>query len=307
MILRDKIPFGFIFFSMKRKLIGILILGGYLSYADEHLTEWFGVEFPLMPLNVPVMLGTVITLVLSFKMAQSYDRWWEARKVWGAIINDSRSLIREVSNLMTKNLDTPKSDLYKKETIRYLLAWVYLLVGEMRNLGITTDVKKYISLEELDELKSIDNNLSTAALFKIESLLQNAYQNDLVNEFQQVRIAETINDLCNSMGKSERIKKTVFPVLYTKLIEYTIWAFAFLLPLAFRDPNKWLEFPIVSTISVVFFSLENLALGLQDPFENRPTDIPISSIARNIEIHGLKVLGEKDIPEPYPAQKFYLM
>jgi len=307
MILRDSIPVGFIFSSMKRKLIGILLLGGYLSYADEHLTDWFGVEFPLMPLNVPVMLGTVITLVLAFKMSQSYDRWWEARKVWGAIVNDSRSLIREVSNLMAKDLDSEKAEVYKKETIRYLLGWIYLLVGEMRELGITDDVKKYFSEEDLAELKTIDNNLSTAALFKIESLLQSAYRDGLVNDFQQVRIAETINNLCDSMGKSERIKKTIFPVLYTKMIEYTIWVFAFLLPLAFRDPNKWLEFPIVSCISIVFFSIENLALGLQDPFENRPTDIPISSIARNIEIHGLKVLGEKDIPEPFPAQKFYMM
>ncbi len=307
MILRDSIPISFIFSSMKRKLIGVLILGGYLSYADEHLTDWFGVEFPLMPLSVPVMLGTVITLVLSFKMAQSYDRWWEARKVWGGIVNDSRSLIREVSNLMAKDVDAEKAKKYKNDTIRYLLGWIYLLVGEMRELGVTDDVRKYFSSEELEELRSIDNNLSTAALFKIESFLQSAYQDNLVNDFQQVRIAETINNLCDSMGKSERLKKTVFPVLYTKLIEYTIWVFAFLLPLAFRDPNKWLEFPIVSVISVVFFSLENLALGLQDPFENRPTDIPISSIARNIEIHGLKVLGSKDVPEPFEAKKYYMM
>ena len=307
MILKVGIPFGFIFSSMKRKLVGILIVGAFLAIIDEYLTAWFGIKFPIMPLAIPSLLGTVITLVLAFKMAQSYDRWWEARMVWGAIVNDSRSLIREVSNLMSKDIDEEKAEAFKKETIRCLMGWMYLLVGEMRELGVTDDVKEYLSEDELNELRGIDNNLSTAALFKMESILQKAYQNGLVNDFQQVRIAETINDLCDSMGKSERLKKTVFPVLYTKLIEYTIWVFVVLMPLAFRDPNKWLEFPIVSTISVIFFSLENLALGLQDPFENRPTDIPISSIARNIEIHALKVLGEKEIPQPYPSESFFMM
>lgn len=78
-------------------------------------------------------------------------------------------------------------------------------------------------------------------------------------------------------------------------------------PLAFRDHNDYVEFPIVTVVCIMFFSLANLAKDLKDPFENKPTDISMLAIVRNIEIFGLKVMNKKDIPEPLKPEGYYLM
>ena len=113
--------------------------------------------------------------------------------------------------------------------------------------------------------------------------------------------------LINMMGKSERIKNTVFPHLYSKLIDYSIWSFVVILPLAYRDHNEYVEFPVVMAIAMFFFLLEQLAEGLQDPFSSKPTDVPIASIVRNIEIFGTTVIGKGDDPEKLESEKFFLM
>src|ERR1044072_2064275 len=99
MILDKRIPFKYIINLVKYDLLGVAFIG--------LLTHYFTISFegllPVMPLSIPAFLGTSISILLSFKMNQSYDRWWEARKVWGAIVNDSRSLVIQVQSFLPKD------------------------------------------------------------------------------------------------------------------------------------------------------------------------------------------------------------
>ena len=95
MILDKKVPFSYIFKKIRTDLVFVLIIGIIFNY----LATLFSAHIPAMPLNVPTFLGTAISVLLSFKMSQSYDRWWEARKVWGAIVNDSRSFVMQLQKL----------------------------------------------------------------------------------------------------------------------------------------------------------------------------------------------------------------
>lgn len=308
MITRKKIPVRYIVSLIRRESIIVIFLAGLISATDEYYTEWWDVEFPIMPMSIPSMLGTIITLVLAFKMGQSYDRWWEARKIFGGIVNTSRSLIREVSFLRTKNLNDSEETINSRNTIiRLLLAWLYELVISLRKLTPDQLSHKYLTTEENNQLEAIDSNRPNAILFLILQKVQAAYNNGYINEYQELQLNKTIGKLTDEMGKAERIKNTVFPRLYSRMIDFATWNFVILLPLAFRDPNKWVEFPVVLLIAFIFFMLENLALDLQDPFENKPTDIPILSIIRNIEIFGLKTMGAKDIPEKVQEESFFLM
>lgn len=306
MLLNKQIPIRYIFNLIKYQLLGVVIIAGTVSHYDEYFQDW-GIVFPILPMSVPSLLGTMVTLVLAFRMNQSYDRWWDARKAWGSIVNDSRGLIREVVHLRSKNVeDASKSNLFKESVIKKLIAWNYGLVGSLRRIEIA-EVERYLTDDELKEFARGDGNLPSGILYAMMDEIQRAYEDGIINEYQQMKMTNTINSLGDSMGKCERIKNTVFPKLYSKLIDFIIWVFVLLFPLAFRDPNKYVEFPLAMVISSIFFMLESLAKQLQDPFENRPTDTAILDIARKTEIIGQKALGRTDLPEKLKEEEFYLM
>ena len=306
MLLNRRISIKYLFLLMWKELLGVCIVAGLITHYDEFFTEWWGGQFPIIPNTIPAMLGTMITLVLAFRMNQSYDRWWEGRKVWGGIVNDSRALIRQTSILSSKTfIDNTYKEQFQTEMIRLNIAWCYELVKGLRQ--INNFKHPYLTDNQVKELKGIDSNLPNAILFKMLQKIQEAFEVGLLNEYQQIKLVDLVNALGDSMGKSERIKNTVFPKLYAKLINNAIWGFVIILPLAFRDPNKYSEFPVTLLISMFFFTLEKMAMRLQDPFDNHPTDIPILDITRKIEINGLNVLGEKKIPATIEAKGFYLM
>ena len=298
MLLKQRIPISYIFSLVKFKLLLVVLIAGGISYFDGFFEAW-GVEFPIVPDWLPGVLGTLITLVLAFRMNQSYDRWWEARKVWGAIVNDSRSLIREVSFLRSKKSDSILHLKFKEQIIELLVLWLHSLKTRLRN-GLEKEY--YAKAAELGVHNS--PNLPNAILHKMEMLISEAFSNDSINEYQQLQITKTLNNLNDGMGKCERIKGTVFPKLYSDTIDFTIWFFVIIFPLSFRDPNDYVEFPVVVILSMVFLILEKLAINLQDPFENTPTDVPLDTIVYNIEVFANEVLG-KEKPEAIPDKTFY--
>lgn len=324
MLTNTRIPLKYVFKLVRKQFFICLIIAGVLSYTDQFMAEWvesiefflesngiaddidMELHFPIIPMTIPSILGATITLVLAFRMNQSYDRWWEGRKIWGAIVNDSRTLIREVSHLFDKETSIEDQHAFKSIVINKLIAWNYALMGAMREIDTSNEITKYISPKDLESIRKNDTNLQNAILFSIMEDVKKAFHQSIITEYQHIEITKTINGLNDSMGKSERIKGTVFPHLYSKLIEYSIWSFVFILPLAYRDLNEYVEFPIVMIISMFFFLLEALADGLQDPFSNKPSDVPLSAIVRNIEIFAVSTL-EGDRPNKIESQGFYLM
>ena len=122
--------------------------------------------------------------------------------------------------------------------------------------------------------------------------LKTALNEDKINAYQQVEIDTTLTKLCDSMGKCERIKNTVFPTTYSMYIRFTLLLFILLLPFGLTDFLGWLQIPLVTTIGAAFFLIEKMAIHLQDPFENRPTDTPMISISNNIEKNLLQMVDE---------------
>lgn len=304
MLLNKRIPVSYIFKLVSGYMIAAIIIAGIISYTDQFYEGW-GLKFPIVPDNVPSMLGTLIALVLAFRINQSYDRWWEGRKIWGAIVNDSRAMIRELSYLTSKNFDDEaKQKAFRDEMINDLLGWLYALENKLRG---ENKPNEYVTGEMIAELKKSDDNIPNALLHKMQMQVQEVYNAGLINEYQQIQLTKTINVLGDSMGKCERIKGTVFPKLYSNLIDFAIWVFVIILPLSYRDPNEYVEFPVCVFFSFVFISLEKIAIALQDPFENVPTDIPMLTIIRNIEIFGRKVMGKKDSYQPLKDKGYYSM
>jgi ion channel-forming bestrophin family protein len=133
--------------------------------------------------------------------------------------------------------------------------------------------------------------------------LKNAGQLDT---FSQIQMDETLVRLCDSMGRAERIKGTVFPVTYRLFLHFLIYLFIVILSISLRDLEVYFETPLLLVISIAFFFLEKTASHMQDPFSNRPTDTAMTAIATTIEINIRQLLNETDVPTVVKPETFYL-
>jgi len=297
MILNNRIPFKYILNKVKYDLLIVLLVG--------LLTNFLSIKFhsylPEMPLTIPSFLGTAISILLSFKMNQSYDRWWEARKVWGAIVNDSRSLVIQLQSFLSQQ----EREIIKKLAYRQI-AWCYSLGKSLRGLNATEGTENFIS--ETDQLTISQHSNKPLAILQLNAIdIKELRRNDKIDTFTQLHLDSTLTRLCDAMGKAERINGTVFPSTYRLFLHFIIYLFVVTLSIALQDVRMMFEIPLLLVISASFFLIEKSAFHLQDPFKNRPSDVSVSAIARTIEINLRQLLGEQEVPEPVKPNDFYIL
>lgn len=244
-----------------------------------------------IPIAIPTIIGTIISLLLAFKSNQAYDRWWEARIIWGAVVNDSRSLLRQVIAFYKDPDFSAEANNYKERFAKRQAAWCYSLAQMLRGRDPIKPTRRLLTEEELAFVKR-NKHVPNALLLYHARELTRAQESGRLNTFQQVEIDNTLSRLCDSMGKCERIKNTIFPTTYSMYIRFTLCLFIFLLPFGVADHLGWLQVPVVTLIGAAFFLIEKMAIHLQDPFESRPTDTPMTVISNNIEKNLLEMVNE---------------
>lgn len=299
MLIRYKMP---LLYVLKTAMPDFLIV--FIIACAVYFLEW-ELGFLLMDLSfsIPAFLGTAISILLSFKIGQSYDRWWEARKVWGAIVNDSRSLVMQSQAFVGKeDKSTIKRIAYRQ------IAWCYVLGRSLRGLDPLEGMEAYLNPKDMQHVSKQSNK--PLAIIQLNSLeLETLKRMNLLSDYKQVQLDDTLVRLCASMGKTERIKNTVFPTKYRMFLHLSIYLFVICLTIATSSLPIYFGFPLIMSIATIFFMLEGTAYNLQDPFENRPSDTPVTAIARTIEINIRELLQEEEgIPKPQAIEKgFYLM
>ncbi|WP_231462690.1 MULTISPECIES: bestrophin family protein [unclassified Pedobacter] len=295
MLLRNNIPLTYIFGKIKTELLFVITysVGIVVLYQNFHITRIS------IPVAVPALLGTVISLLLAFRSNQAYDRWWEARILWGAIVNDSRSISRQILSFVENPYGQDDIEHFKQKFIKRQIAWCYALSQSLRGFNPRKGLEQYLSPEEMAFLKTRKN--VTVTILELHAMdLKKALQEGWINKYQQIEIDKTITALCNHMGGSERIKNTVFPVTYSKYISMSIHLFIVLLPFGLIEYFGYMEVPLVVAIAAFFLLVEKMAVHLQDPFENKPTDTPTTTICRTIERDLLQMLDDNKLYEDKP-------
>jgi len=296
MLLNKPIPFRYIFNKVKTELFYVFIIGVTIHF----ITALFHEHTPEIPLTIPTFLGTAISVILSFKLNQSYDRWWEARKVWGSIVNDSRNLIIQLQSFIRNGND----EIIRKMALRHI-AWCYSLGQSLRDLNPVSGLHKFIDPDDLKNLEK-HNNKPLGILQMNNMDLAVLKENNQIDIFSHVQINNTFVNLTNSMGMAERIKGTIFPVTYRIFLHMIIYLFIIMLSISLRDMPFYFEIPMLLIIAAFYFLLERTATHLQDPFSDKPTDTAMTAIATTIEINIRQLLNEKEIPQPYSADDFYI-
>ncbi len=298
MILDRKLPIRYLLYIIKYELIIILVVGIVTHSSAIRLTEFL----PNMPLTIPAFLGTSISVLLSFKMNQSYDRWWEARKIWGDITNDSRNLVLQLQALLNS------AQTHLLERIAYLqIAWCHSLGDTLR--GRVNPIEKRDDLiTKSDHAKISQNSNHSLAIMQLMAIdIKELRLNNIIDIHGHIYLQETLARLTNSMGGAERISKTVFPSAYRLILHFMIYIFAITLAISLKGTNYVFVIPLLMFISAGFFSIEKIAYHLQDPFRNLPSDVPVTDIANTIEINIRQLLSEEIIQSQKPLNKFYIM
>ncbi|GAB3926178.1 bestrophin family protein [Mucilaginibacter myungsuensis] len=278
MLLKKNIPVNYVVGKIKGELILVAAYGIIIALFHQF--------FPSLrisiPIAVPAILATIISLLLAFRSNQAYDRWWEARGIWGAIVNDSRSLAREMTTFLGMNDGSEEIETFKKRFLNRQIAWCYSLSQSLRGQNAYIRSIDFLVDEEVKFTRRFSNMPN--ALLKLHGMdLRLAHRNGWLNDYQQVQIDGTINRLCDAMGKCERIKNTVFPVTYSLYIHFCLYLFIALLPFGLIEYFGMFEVPLIIAIAAAFLLVEKMAIHLQDPFENKPTDTPTTAISQTIE------------------------
>lgn len=284
-----------------------------------------GVE-AVLPWSPIAVLGIAVAFLVGFKSNAAYGRLWEARQIWGAVVNASRSFGIMVRDLLQ---EAPGGGDHKRLILRHV-AWLtalryqlreprawetqhrrYNLEYRIRTFAIpewTTKLEDELSrLLEPEERAAVlsKKNRATAVLALQSADLAQAREEGRVSEYCHVELVRGLSNLIEQQGKSERIKNFPYPRQYATLTMIFVWLFILLLPFGMAGELKrsgpawvWLTIPLSTVVAWVFHTMDKIGEASENPFEGGPNDVPISAMSRAIEIDLLDLLGEVDLPPP---------
>lgn len=297
MLLNNGVPLWYIIRKIRVELLVVTLIGIVVYYASHVFRN----EIPPMPIAIPAFLGTAISVILSFNLNQSYDRWWEARKIWGSIVNDSRNLVLQLQAfLQSGNEKAIKTIAFRQ------IAWCFALGRSLRELDPTQNLEEFLDKKELEQVQ-MHRNKPLAILQSTVKDLADLKLNEQIDVFSSMQINTTVVNLTDAMGMAERIKSTVFPATYRLFLHGFIYLFTITLSISLSDIASYFEIPLLVLISSAFFLLEKTATHLQDPFSNKPTDTAMTAIAKNIEVNIKQLLDPGTQVTTQQPKDFYLL
>lgn len=292
------------------------------------LYQIVGLKWLAIPWTVVALLGTATAFIVGFKNTQTYNRTWEARQIWGAILNSSRAF-GTMSRDFLNNSDKTKELVYRHfawlTALRYAMRdsriWettskVYnseykeFYVIPEKETPLESELEKYISTEELKYVLTTKNRATQLMSLQSKTIKQ-LFDNNEIDSYQFVEMQRMVKDFYDQQGKSERIKNFPYPRQFATINSFFIKLFCLLLPFGmlkeFDKLNEgmdgimkgnmvWLVIPFSVLISWVYTSLEQVGESTENPFEGSANDVPISQMSRTIEIDMREMLGETDLP-----------
>jgi ion channel-forming bestrophin family protein len=258
--------------------------------------DWHFVSRPSLPL---ALLGSAIALIVTIRNNAAYGRWWEARTLWGSIVNNSRSLAR---GLVTFAGDGE----FSHGLIRRQIAYVLALRCHLLRQPVDAALERYLPGETAAACRAASNP-PLAIHLSIGRELASAGAARAIDSVSAAALDRTLAAISDAQGGLERIKNTPLPRQYSLLPLVFIRVYCLILPLGVVA-NLGLATPLGSgLIGFMFLVLDEVGRDLEDPFEDRVYDVPMAAITRTVEIDLLQAIGAADIPEAIKPRNGILM
>ena len=245
-----------------------------LSALVEFLLEYYWPENGVLKelIGVYSLVGFVISLLLVFRTNSAYDRWWEGRKKWGALVNDTRNLALKTS-VMIK--DEEDRDLFRRMIANFVFA-----TKEHLRQGVEFDELELTEQERmlLESKVHVPNAISQLMFLRLKELKDKG----LISDEEFIIIDKNLNALLDSLGACERIKNTPIPYSYSLFIKKFIFIYVSTLPLVFVSLFGYFSIIIVVFVFYVLVSIEVLAEEIEDPFGKDDNDLPTDDLCVKI-------------------------
>jgi len=262
---------------------------------------WKEVALPGLPLST---MGSAIGMFLAFRTNSAYERWWEARILWGGLVNSSRSFARQVLTMIDRAPGVSAPSEVQRRLMHLQIAFVTAMRCHLRRQNPFPELRTLLTEAELEELRG-HSNVPTALLVRKAQALRDAKEEGLMTDFRWMQMDGTLGEMTTQLGSCERIKGTPLPRQYDFFPRVLVTVYCLLLPFGLVEGMGLLT-PLASTlVSFIFIALDTVGRDIEAPFENSVHDTPLTSISRTIEINLRQLFGERDIPaEVEPVDGF---
>ena len=289
MILRGTPRFRRTFVDVWRVLLALFVW-------DVAVTAFY-LTGPIAAPSLPVTLfGTGLALFIGFRVNSAYQRWWEGRVLWGALINASRSLARATDAFLSE----PDEEMIslRRRIVLNQIAYAHALREQLRRGDPAPDVRRLLEPADADPALR-RQNVANGLLDGTSLLIAETARRKRIDSIQQAQLERVLIDIANAQGGMERIKNTPLPAQYRSFPEFFTRLFCILLPVGLVETLGWAT-PVGSTVAgLMFFAMLRIGDDLVDPFANTVHDVPMTAMCRTIEIDLLEGLGE---PSPRPLE-----
>lgn len=267
--------------SMLREIIGRILLCVLWSVLVV------GIHFYVEPLDISStvhgLVGVALGLLLVFRTNASYDRFWEGRKQWGSIVNESRNLARASSVLLSREPALLAS------VVRWTVAWVHATMHHLRGQRGLGPVASALPAQEVEAVLAAQH-VPLEIARRISSLLAEARNKGLLSDYLLVSLDQNVQLLIDYMGACERIRRTPLPFAYVVHLRRALILYFLTLPFALVVPFGWLTLAAVLLVAYVFFGIEEIGVEIEDPFGQDDNDLPLEQICATIEGNLLALL-----------------
>ena len=250
------------------------------------------------------LLGLALGIFLGFRNNTSYDRFWEARKLWGALVNTTRSITRQILTLVN-DPDTPSSSnvpvendelvAYRREMVHRVVAYVHAFRHHLRDQDRVDDLNPMLSNDEIQSLRG-EINRPIAILQRLGDRFRDAYRKGWIHP-QHVPVPEqSLATLTDIQGGCDRIKSTPIPLSYTSLIHQIVAIYCLTLPFGLVKSVGAFTPVVVAIVAYAFYGLDEIGDEIENPFGTDPNDLPLSALSTMIEVNLRQRLGESNLP-----------
>lgn len=264
----------------------VLLCGAYgffISLFDhiEHLTIFN--DSKVLP-HVILTFNIVLSLLLVFRTNTAHDRFWEARKLWGGLVNTVRNLTRSIWLIIEER--EPHDRLDKEATLRLIVAFAVAMKLHLRRDGVNGELEPLMSSLHYFRLQTVNHSPLEIA-FWIGDYLQYQYERKCIDVYQLTTLQKLLNDLVDILGACERILKTPTPLAYAIKLKQLLLIYFLLLPFELVSGLGWWTGPALAFISLILLGIEEIGAEIEEPFGHDPNDLPLdlicATILRNVE------------------------
>lgn len=268
-----------------------------------------------LPFSITAILGSALAIFIAFRNNSAYSRWWEARTLWGGIINACRVHSRLIitftdSHAHQPQYDAERSNRFKQELVYLTVAWAHALRLHLRQQHQWHHLQPLLSPADYTQLQQAQNKPNFIHLLMGRKIYA-AMANGTLGGFDSFQLEGQLLALANHQGGCERIKNTPLLRQYNYFTRVFLYTFMLLLPFSLygdfsKLAHEWLMLPVSLIISFVFAIINKVGEVNEDPFENRITDVPLSALCNTIERDLREMLGETTLPEKAMVQEGFL-